>query len=212
MRLVDSPSSPFVRKVNIVIHELGIDGVERVASVAHPVARDAALVSLNPLGQVPTLILDDGVALADSRVICEYLNDLAGGTLFPHPGPRRWQALCRQSMTDGALDAAILLRYEQAIRGTGLKSADWIAGQTAKIVSVLDALEREAARAGEDEAFDIGAIGEACLLGYLDFRFPELCWRERRPGLATRAAAVSSRPSLLATIPRPKPSDSPPRS
>src|SRR5260221_10537422 len=114
MKLFFSPASPFVRKVLVVAIELGMEGrIERLPSAVHPVNRDQAVVAKNPLGQVPTLLLDDGTPLHDSRVICEYLDAQAGGArLFPAPGAARWQALTEQSVADGLLDAAILSRYE----------------------------------------------------------------------------------------------------
>lgn len=111
MKLFYSPTSPFVRKVMVVAHELGLaDRLERLPSAAHPVNRDKSIISHNPLGQVPTLLTDDGQVLADSRVICEYLDDLAGGGLFPKAGAARWRALVDQTLGDGLLGAALLAR------------------------------------------------------------------------------------------------------
>jgi hypothetical protein len=104
MKLFFSPTSPYVRKCLVVAHELGLAGrIEFVASNAHPVTRDQTIIAKNPLGKVPTLIADDGLVLYDSRVICEYLNDLAGGKVFPASGKARWEALTLQSLADGIL-------------------------------------------------------------------------------------------------------------
>mgnify|MGYP001964464893 CR=1 FL=1 len=114
MKLLYAPTSPFVRKVMVCAHLTGQAGqIEWLASAAHPVNRDARIAGHNPLAKVPTLILPDGKALYDSRVICEYLAEAAGDTqLFP-AGPARWVALTRQALGDGLLDAALLARYEQ---------------------------------------------------------------------------------------------------
>lgn len=203
MQLFDSTSSPFVRKVNIVIHELGLgDRVQRLAQNAHPVQRDEHLVGFNPLGQVPALVLEDGSVLCDSRVICEYLDRLGQGRLFPADGPARWQALAWQSLADGLLDAAILMRYEANARPPEYRWAGWEAAQWAKVSSVLVSLEQ--AVPAFDSRWDIGTITIACALGYLDFRFPERAWRAAHPALAHWFARVSLRPSIEATVPRPR--------
>ena len=147
------------------------------------------------------MILDDGTSLFDSRVICEYLDQLSGAPkLFPAGGAARWGALRRQALADGLMDAAVLLRYEQALRPEALRWTDWMNGQQAKITGTLDVMESEAG--GFGTAFDIGHIGFACALGYLDFRYGHLDWRNGRPALAKWFAAVSQRPSLLATMPK----------
>ena len=116
MQIHFSPASPFVRKVMVAAHELGlVDRLETLPSAAHPVNRDQSILARNPLGQVPTLVTDDGRTLYDSRVICEYLNDLGRGSLFP-AGEARWRALTEQALGDGMLAAAVLTRYESVVR------------------------------------------------------------------------------------------------
>ena len=123
MKLYFSPTSPYVRKCLVSAHELGlVDRIQLLAANAHPVQRDATLIASNPLGKVPTLLTDDGTPLYDSRVICEYLDHLAGGSLFPRTGDARWAALTLQSLADGMLDAALLARYEQAVRPEPLRA------------------------------------------------------------------------------------------
>ncbi len=181
MQLFHSKTSPFVRKVMVTAHELGLaDRLELLPGAAHPVNRDAAIVARNPLGQVPTLVLDDGTVLADSRVICEYLDDLGGGGVFPPAGPARWKALAAQSTGDGLLDAALLTVYETRVRGEGERSPAWVQGQRAKIEGGLGAIE--AAAPGLGDRVDIAAITYGCALGYLDLRFAELGWREPLSG------------------------------
>ena len=117
MKILYSPASPFVRKCLVAAHELGLDDrIERVPVTAHPVNRDPSIVALNPLGKVPTLLTDDGAVLYDSRVICEYLNAQGDGHLIPSRAPERWQVLTAQSLADGIMDAAVLTRYETAVR------------------------------------------------------------------------------------------------
>ncbi|BCM86171.1 glutathione S-transferase [Methylobacterium indicum] len=200
MKLFYAKASPFVRKVLVAAHELGLaDRVELLPAAAHPINRDATIRAQNPLGQVPTLILDDGTALADSRVICEYLDHLGQGGLFPAAGPARWAALTAQSTGDGLLDAALLCVYETRVRQEGERSTAWVAGQREKIG---DALARIEAAAGEfGDRVDIATITYGCALGYLDLRLPDLGWRERAPAAASWYARFGERPSMQATRP-----------
>ena len=154
----------------------------------------------NPLIKIPALKTDDASVLYDSRVICEYLDALAGGNrLFPASGAARWDALRRQALGDGIMDAGILRRYELAQRPAALHWADWLAGQQAKVDHGLDAAQQEAQDWGA--SFDIGHITLACALGWLDFRFPDAGWRASRPLLAAWFARVSARPSLAQSVP-----------
>ncbi|MET7243417.1 glutathione S-transferase [Methylobacterium sp. EM32] len=200
MKLFYAKTSPFVRKVLVVAHELGLfERLELLPAAAHPINRDATIRAQNPLAQVPTLILDDGTALADSRVICEYLDHLGQGGVFPAPGPARWAALTAQSTGDGLLDAALLCVYETRVRQESERSPAWVGGQREKIV---DALARiEAAAPGLGERVDIASITYGCALGYLDLRLPDLGWRERAPAAAAWYAGFGERPSMQATRP-----------
>ena len=198
MKIYYSPTSPYVRKVLVVAHELGLaERIEQLPSAAHPVNRDRGIVAHNPLGQVPTFFTDEGLMLADSRVICEYLDTLAGGGLFPAAGPARWRALTDQALGDGALAAALLSRYEAAVRPSEKQWSDWLDGQVDKIVETLAVIEKNAASFGE--RLDIGVITFGCLLGYLDLRFPALAWRNGRPDAAAWYARFDERPSMAAT-------------
>ncbi len=198
MKLYFSPTSPYVRKCLVVAHELGLVGrIELLAGNAHPVHRDATIVAANPLGKVPTLICDDGRVLYDSRVICEYLDDLGGGALFPRSGTARWRALTLQALADGMLDAALLARYEDVARPEPLRWADWRAGQLDKVATSMAALD--AAPAQLQDRVDIGTLGLACALGYLDLRFAELSWREHYPAVARWHAQFSQRASMQAS-------------
>ena len=202
MKLWYSPPSPFARKVRAAAIELGIAGrIELVQVAVLPSKPNEELARENPLIKIPALEAEDGTVLYDSRVICEYLDALAGGgRLFSAPGAARWRALRRQALGDGILDAGILRRYELALRPEALRWADWLQGQQAKVSHGLNAAEREAG--GWDEAFDIGHITIACALGWLDFRFADADWRATRPRLGAWFARVSARPALAQTVPR----------
>ena len=201
MKLLYAQASPFVRKVMACAIELGLaDRIELLACAAHPVDRDPQVVARNPLGKIPTLTTDDGLVLYDSRVICEYLDRLDGRhRLFPGEGAARWRALREQALADGRLDAAVLLRYEQVVREEAARSPRWIAGQRAKVESALAEIERAAADFGD--RVDIGTIATACALGYLDFRFADLRWRDAHPSAARWFAAFLQRESMRRTQP-----------
>lgn len=201
MKIYYSATSPFVRKCLVVAQELGLRSrLELLPASPHPINRSAAIVAHNPLGKAPTLVADDGTVLYDSRVICEYLDTAAGGgRVIPASGPARWLALVEQSLGDGILDAAVLARYETALRPEPLRWNDWTAGQLDKVASGLDEIER-AAR-GFGARVDVGTIAIACALGYLDLRFDSLRWRDHRPAAADWYRAFAARESMTATAP-----------
>jgi glutathione S-transferase len=202
LKLFHSPASPFVRKVLVAARERGLaERIEIVPTGVTPVKRDEAIAAHNPLGKIPTLVLEDGTAVFDSRVIVEYLDGLPGGPrLIPEGGPARLSALTLQALADGLCDAAVALRYETALRPEALRWPEWSASQTAKVVASLDALERDWLPQ-LSAALDIGAVATACALGYLDYRFATLGWREGRARLAAWYAGFASRPSMQATAP-----------
>ncbi|WP_306226386.1 glutathione S-transferase family protein [Bosea beijingensis] len=200
MKLYQSTTSPFVLKVRIAAAELGlIDRIEMLDvsqeyKAGGPLAREQNIIKTNPLGQVPTLLLDDGMTIADSRVICEYLDGLGGGSLFPDEPKTRWNALSEQSYGDGLLDAALAARYEGLLRSEEQRWQRWIDGQLAKVHATLDLIEGKAA--GFGERVDIGTITFYCALAYLDLRFADLNWREGRPQAAGWFAKIGERPAF----------------
>jgi glutathione S-transferase len=201
IKLLYSPTSPFVRKVLVVARERGLENrIERVAATAHPVNRNDAIAAINPLAKVPAAITAEGLSLFDSRVICEYLDSLAGAQLFPPAGPARWSALTCQALADGMVDAAVLVRYETHLRPQPLQWAAWRDAQTGKVERALAGLEATLDQWGA--GLTIGSIAAGCGLGYLDFRFPDLHWRQSCPRLAAWLEAFSARPSMQATVPR----------
>jgi glutathione S-transferase len=200
VRIFYSATSPFVRKCLICAHELSLFGrLELIPAAAHPVNRDRSVVAVNPLGKVPTLVTDEGIVLYDSRVICEYLNSLGNRLLLPTQGALRWTALADQALADGIMDAAILTRYETAVRPEHLLWNDWVTGQLDKVTCGLAALELRARALGE--RVDMGTIAFGCALGYLDFRFAALGWREKHPDTAVWFDRFAKRDSMMATRP-----------
>ena len=201
MKLWMNKLSPFARKARIFALEAGIASrIEEIDTIVSPVTMNEALARENPLAKIPALVTDSGETLYDSPVICEYLDTLHQKPgLFPEPGPRRFAAMRWQALTDGMLDAAVLCRYEMAVRPEALRWKDWIEGQKRKVFGGLQALETEVASWGD--AFGIVQIGVACTLGYLDFRFADWNWRARHPKLAAWFERVSRRKSVAATIP-----------
>jgi glutathione S-transferase len=174
--LRSSPTSPFGRKVRIATAVLKLsDRVEVVAADTND--PEDTLRLQNPLGKIPTLILEDGRALYDSRVIVEYLDALAGGGKIIPDGPARIAALSRQALADGIMDAALLQVYEQRYREPEIRSSEWVGRQADKVARALVVAERD-----PPDAVDVGAIALACALGYLDLRFAD-AWRVAHPGL-----------------------------
>ncbi len=201
MKLFFSPASPFARKVLVAAHESGtVSRIETELAAVTPVAPNADIGATNSLGKIPTLVLDDGTGLFDSRVICEYLCSLAGDTtLFPASGDARWQALRLQALGDGICDTAVGLRYELALRPEELRWGDWIEKQRDRLNRTFDQLEGELA--GQAETVTIGSIAVACALAYIEFRMPDLDWRSGRPELTSWYDSISTRPSMMATAP-----------
>jgi glutathione S-transferase len=187
----------------VLLHETGqLDRVTLHACVPTPVKPDADVIQDNALGKIPALRLADGNALHDSRVILDYLDYQHTGTpLIPRNGPARWRRLTLASLADGIMDAAVMIRYEQALRAPEKHWEQWLDGQREKIRRALAVLEAEAI-AELTSHFDVAAISVACALGYLDLRHPDLQWRETNPQLAAWYFEVSQRPSMVATMPK----------
>jgi glutathione S-transferase len=200
MKLYYSATSPFVRKCLVSAHELGLrERIQLLPAAPHPVNRDRALVVCNPLGKVPTLVTEDGAVLYDSRVICEYLNALGDGHLIPTEPAARWSILRDEALADGMLEAAVLVRYETFARPESLRWKDWIDGQMDKVTCGLAEIEQ---RAGAlDQYIDLGTIAIGCALGYLDFRFAALGWKNNHPKTAAWFARLAARESMRATGP-----------
>lgn len=198
MKLHWSPRSPFVRKVMIAAHELGVaDRIRTVRTVVQMTRPNPELLPDNPLSKIPTLVLDDGTVLFDSLTICEYLDAIAGPRLFPEAGAARWTALTWHALGQGLLDLCILWRNERD-KPEGRQTPEWLDSFAVKAEATLDALEGLAPRMQSTE-FGIGHVAIGCALGYLDFRFAFLGWRDGRPALAAWHEGFEARPSAKAT-------------
>lgn len=200
MKLYYAAASPFVRKVLVVLHETEqLDDVEIQPVVTTPLAPDGAVLGKNPLAKIPALERDDGPTLYDSRVICAFLDDRAKAGLYPQD-TSRWETLTLEATADGIMDAGVLMVYESRFRPEALQSQDWIEGQWSKIDRALTVLN-DRWMPHLTGHLNIGQIGVACALGYLDFRHDARNWREGRPDLADWHARFSERPSMGATRP-----------
>ena len=197
MELKFGAVSPYARKVMVVAHEAGVAHRIRLTPV-NTREEPQAILPVNPLGKIPALILDDGTAIYDSPVICEYLDaEFGGHRLLAASGAERWRTLTRAALADGALDAGLLVRWER-LRPAELRSSDWIATQLGKIYAALDRLESEVETFGP---LDLGLVGVGCALGYLPLRVPEIAERARWPRLFGWFDAIATRPSFSKTAP-----------
>ena len=195
MKLHYSATSPYVRKVIACALACGtLDQITRIETNPHVSPPD--LLAVNPLSKVPCLVTQDGFALFDSPVICEYLDAVGGGSLFPPPGAARWRALRFQAIGDGIMDAAVLRRMDMA-RPTEAARDVAMARQRDAMVRALDMLQADP----PPNHLDIGAITVACALGYLDLRFASDAWREGRAKLAQWYEAMSARPEISGSAP-----------
>ena len=201
MKLIGSATSPYVRKVRIVMLEKKLD----YQFVLEDVWAENSTMSLsNPLGKVPCLVMEAGEAIFDSRVIVEYLDTLSPvGKLIPAQGRERAEVKTWEALADGVMDAAVAARLEATWTGrsAGQRSDAWIARQIGKIDTVLLAMNKGLG----DKAycngvhFSLSDVAVGCALGYLDFRFPEIAWRQSHPGLAKLQDKLALRPSFVET-------------
>jgi glutathione S-transferase len=196
-----SPRSPYVRKVMIAIAEMGLgERIETVRTVAGGTTPHLELMKINPVGKIPTLELPDGTAVYDSPVIMEYLDTLhQGPKLYPVAWPERLTALRRHALGQGMLDNALPLLAE-GFRPPERQSEPHKALWRTKLAACVAALELEADDLGRD-AFSVGHIAIGVALGYLDFRFADLAWRDGHPKLAAWHATFNARPSVAAHMP-----------
>lgn len=198
MTLFFSPTSPYARKVLATVMEGSLE--DRVETVAvNPFEMPEALVAANPLSKIPALVPEDGPALFDSPVICEYLDSLAGRGLFPADAEERWPALRLQAMADGIMDAAVGRRLELNKQDASPSNAT-VERLEAQIRRTLDVLEAEAG-GFKPGTPSIGELALGCALGYLDLRWPESAWREGRDRLTAVYETLMARPSLADTAP-----------
>jgi glutathione S-transferase len=202
MKLIGALTSPYVRKVRVVMAEKKLDYQLELEDVW---ASDAMLAS-NPLGKVPCLVMEGGEAVFDSRVIVEYVDTLSPvGKLIPERGRERAEVRTWEALGDGLLDAAILARLEQTWPGRteAQRSATWVDRQLSRVNSALVAM----AQGLGDKPwcfgthFSLADISVGCALGYLDFRFPGIDWRSQHPNLSRLHDKLAARPSFVDTAP-----------
>lgn len=202
MKLIGSLASPYVRKVRVVMAEKKIDYDFVLENVW---GADSKILESNPLGKVPCLVMEDGGAMFDSRVIVEYLDTLTPvGKLIPAHGRERAEVKCWEALADGVLDAAVLMRLEKTLRPAEQQSAAWIERQLAKVHAGLKAM---AAGLGDTpycagNHYTLADVAVGCALGWLSFRFPDLDWRSEHPNLAKHFDKLSERASFKDTVPQ----------
>ena len=199
MKLVFSPPSPFVRKVTTLIHHAGLnDRIEliNVKTTALSVAEEAR--AANPLGKIPVMLLEDGKALFDSRVITKYLDELAGSNLYPQE--KIYDILTLEALADGIMESAVSITYESKLRPENERSPSWMEAQWSKVLHAVKALDNGEFNAMDGE-MNMGQIAVACSLGYLDFRHDARQWRSGYSNLATWNDKIMKLPALIKTIP-----------
>lgn len=203
MKLIGSATSPYVRKVRIVMAEKKLDFQFILEDVW---AANTTIGASNPLGKVPCLVMEGGEAVFDSRVIVEYLDTLSPvGKLIPSQGRERAEVKTWEALADGLIDAAILARLEATWSGRGAKQRcdAWIDRQMGKIDATLKAMSTGLG----DKAFCSGIhfslsdVAVGCALGYLDLRFTQVNWRELYPNLTRLQDKLMQRTSFAETIP-----------
>jgi glutathione S-transferase len=202
MKLIGSLASPYVRKVRVVLSEKKLDYQFELEDVW---AADTTIGKLNPLGKVPSLVMEDGSVMIDSRVMVEYLDTLTPVCkLLPPNGRDRADIKCWEALADGIMDAAITVRLERVQRPKELQSEAWIERQMRKVhlglASLSEKLGESPYCAGNHYSLADVAVG--CLLGWLLFRFPEITWRDDYENLARLFDKLSERQSFKDTVPQ----------
>ncbi|MFL9924335.1 glutathione S-transferase N-terminal domain-containing protein [Herbaspirillum lusitanum] len=202
MKLIGSLASPYVRKVRVVMAEKKIDYEFVLEDVW---SSETTIQQSNPLGKVPCLMMDDGGAMFDSRVISEYLDTLTPvGKLIPQNSRERAEVKCWEALADGLLDAAVLVRLEKTQRPTKQQSPEWIKRQWGKVEASLKAM----ANGLGDKPYCVGKqytladVAVGCALGWLAFRFPDQSWREDYPELLRLYEKIMERPSFKDSSPK----------
>ena len=199
MKLVYSPPSPFVRKVTTLIYHANLnESIEliNVKTTALSVAEEAR--AANPLGKIPVMILEDGKAIFDSRVITRYLDDFAGSNLYPQD--KIYDILTLEALADGIMESAVSITYESKLRPQNEQSPSWMEAQWSKVLHAVKALDNGKFKAMDGE-INMGQIALACALGYLDFRHDAREWRSGHSNLASWNDKMMKLPALIKTIP-----------
>jgi glutathione S-transferase len=201
MKLIGSVTSPYVRKVRVVMAEKKLDYSFELENVW---TAETKIHHSNPLGKVPCLVMEDGSSMYDSRVIAEYLDTLTPVCkLLPPNGRDRADVKVWEALADGVLDAAVLVRLEKTLRPAEQQSGPWIERQMGKVQAGLQVM---AERLGEQpfcmgNHYTLADVAVGCALGWLTFRFPEIDWRNDYPNLARLFDKLSERASFKDTVP-----------
>lgn len=200
MKLYFSPTSPYVRKVMVLLHETDqLPDVELLSAVTTPMSPAESLLAKAPLTKVPALERPDGPTLFDSRVICAFLDSRAQAGLY-QDGAAHWDVLTLEALADGILDAALLITYEGRMRPEDKQWDDWADAQWDKIERACAALNQRW-MAHLSGPLDMGQVAVACALGYLDFRHDARGWRKGNDALAAWYEKFAERPGMIATQP-----------
>lgn len=200
MKLYHFPTSPFVRKVLVTLHETGqMDDVEVLTTSVTPLTRDDIYVAKNPLSKIPALERPDGPTLYDSRVICAYLDARADAGLYGQ-GAGRWETLTLEATADGLMEAALSMIYEHRLRPADKQWDEWVEAQWNKVDGAISCLNSRW-MSHLSGSLDMGQIAVGCALGYVDFRLGDRGWRQGNDALAAWFETFESRPSMIATRP-----------
>lgn len=199
MKLIASPTSPYVRKIRVLLRELDLlDRVKECLTSTSPVESSAEALSGNPLGKIPSLIRDEGPSIYDSRVISRYLNDLAGADLYPEYA--LYEVLTLEATADGIMDATVGMAYEMRLRPESEQSPDWLNLQWNKAAAAISAINSRW-MSHLNGPLNAAQIATSCALSYVDLRHDARDWRNGNEALAAWQAAFSARPSMAATAP-----------
>ncbi len=204
MKLIGSLSSPYVRKARIVLAEKKLDCELVLEDVWSP---DATIQQNNPLGKIPCLVMDDGTSLFDSRVIVEYLDTLSPvSRMLPAAGRERLDVKWWEALADGVLDACLLMRLEQTQRTPEQRSQAWVDRQHGKVLAALPLMDKTLGDrnwcVGQHTSnYTLADVAVGCALGYIDFRFPDIAWRDSHPNLVRLYDKLSQRASFADTVP-----------
>lgn len=199
MQLLMSPASPFVRKARVVVRELGLtDQITETAISTNALDSDPTIVAANPIGKIPALVRPDGVTVYDSRVITRFLNDHAGGSLYPDS--QIWEILTLEATADAIMEAAVAMTYEVRLRTPEHQSTDWIEAQWAKASRGIAAINTRW-MSHLSGPLNIGQIAVACALSYVDLRHDARGWRSGNDTLAVWHADFLQRDSMVDTAP-----------
>lgn len=199
MQIIFSPPSPFVRKVRVLIREIGfLDRVEEVEVSTTPLASAPDVLAANPLGKIPALIRPDGPALYDSRVITRYLDDLSGAGLYPES--RLYEVLTLEATADAIMEACVLMTYEGRLRPPEQQSPDWVDAQWHKASRAIAAVNSRW-MSHLTGPLNMAQIAVGCALSYVDLRHDERGWRNGNDALATWHAEFENRAAMQDTKP-----------